>query len=349
MFLKDNNMNEVRFGIIGCGVIAPTHAAALDKIENARLVAVADIQEDKAKGFADKYEISSYYKEYNELLNNDEVDAVSICTPHYLHSPMAIDAARAGKHVIVEKPMAITMAEADEMIDECKKANVKLGAIFQHRFDPAAQCIKKAIEDGRLGQLVMGGSYTKWYRSNEYYDYGRSWRGILSKGAGGALINQAIHMVDLLRWFMGPVDAMSANISTLTHPIEAEDICVASIKFKNGALGTVEASVSTVPNMPEQLHISGTKGTVVIEGTKLARWDIEDENLKDMQALCFQDVRFQGKSYYGDSHPRQIEDFVLAILEDREPYIDGNKGKDALEVVLGIYESAREGKQVKFD
>jgi len=339
-------MNEVRFGIIGCGVIAPTHASAMDKIENARLVAVADVLEDKAQQFAEKHGAAHYYTNYNELLARDDIDAISVCTPHHLHAPVVINAAKAGKHALVEKPMAITMAEADEMIAECEAANVKLGAVFQHRFDPAAQCIRKAIDEGRLGKLVRGGSYTKWYRSQEYF--ADSWRGKLAEGAGGALINQAIHMVDLLRWFMGPVDVISANIATLTHSIEVEDVAIASIKFKSGALGTVEASISTVPNMPEQLEISGTKGTVVLEGPKLIRWDVEGEDLEQVQSELGSDSRFQGKSYYGDSHPRQIEDFVQAIMADTAPYIDGVKGRDAVEVVLGIYESGRSEKVVKF-
>ena len=339
-------MDKVRFGIIGCGVIAPTHASALGKIENAELSAVADVDEEKARQLAKKHGADGYYADYQKLLDRDDIDAVSVCTPHYLHAPMAIDAARAGKHALVEKPMAITMAEADQMIEECETAGVKLGAIFQHRFDPAAQNIRKAIDEGRLGKLVRGGSYTKWYRSQEYF--GDSWRGKLAEGAGGALINQAIHMVDLLRWFMGPVEAIGANIATLTHDIEAEDVAVASIKFKSGALGVVEASVSTVPNMPEQLEISGAKGTALIEGTKLVRWDVEGESLEQIQAADGSDPRFQGKSYYGDSHPRQIEDFVEAIIEDRKPYIDGVEGRKAVEVVLGIYKSAREEKRVKF-
>ncbi len=338
-------MSEIRFGIIGCGVIAPTHASALNKLDNAGLCAVADILEERAGEFAEKYGAEDYYADYRELIERDDIDAVSICTPHYLHATMAIDAARAGKHVLVEKPMAITMAEADEMIEECKAANVKLGAIFQHRFDPASQCLRKAIDEGRLGKLVMGNAYTKWYRSQEYF--GDSWRGKLAEGAGGALINQAIHMVDLLRWFMGPVDTIAGNIATLAHSIEVEDLATASIKFKNGALGTVEASVATVPNMPERLEIYGSKGTVVIEGTRLVRWDLEGESLEQVQSDAYRDPRFQGKSYYGDSHPRQIEDFVQAIAEDRSPYVDGVEGRKALEVVLGIYESARNGKRIK--
>ena len=339
-------MDKVRYGIIGCGVIGPTHASALNNIESAELVAVADIDEEKGKQFAEKYGAESYYTDYHELLGRDDIDAVSICTPHYLHGPMAIDAARAGKHALVEKPMAITMAQADQMIQEFESAKLNLGAIFQHRFDSGAQCIRKAIDEGRLGKLVRGGSYTKWYRSQEYF--GDGWRGKLAEGAGGALINQAIHMVDLLRWFMGPVEAIAANIATLTHDIEAEDVAIASIKFKSGALGTVEASVSTVPNMPEQLEISGTKGTVLIEGTKLIRWDVEGESLEQMQDEGQCDSRFQGKSYYGDSHPRQIEEFVEAIIGGRKPYIDGVEGRKAVEVVLGIYESAREEKRVRF-
>lgn len=340
-------MNEVRFGILGCGVIAPTHASAIERIASARLIAVADILEDRAQKFSEKFGAEQFYTDYNELLKRDDIDAISICSPHYLHGPMGIAAARAGKHVLVEKPMAITLMEADEMIAECEKANVKLGAIFQHRFDQSAQCIRAAIDEGRLGKLVRGGSYTKWYRSQEYYDNG-SWRGTMAEGAGGALINQAIHMVDLLRWFMGPVDNIAANVTTLTHNIEVEDIATASLKFRSGALGTVEASVSTIPNMPEQLEVSGTKGTALIEGTKLIKWDVEGESLEQMLEGECSDPRFQGKSYYGDSHPRQIEDFVDCIIEDKPPYIDGNEGRKALEVVLGIYESGRGEKRVKF-
>lgn len=337
----------VGFGIIGCGTLAPTHAEAINWIESSRLIAVADIDSQRAEDFGSKYGAKRSYADYRQLLADDEIDAISICAPHHLHAQMTIEAAKAKKHVLVEKPMAINLDQANMMIEACEKAKVKLGAIFQHRFDPSARRVKDALEKGILGSVVLASAHVKWHRTEEYYQAQR-WRGQWSTAGGGALINQAIHMVDLLCWFMGGVKSVSAYMGSLTHQVEVEDNLVAILNFSNGAMGTIEASTSSYPQTPERLEISGSEGTIAISDGKIVRWDLST-NI----ALGYEgpgeaeegEPRFVGKSYYGSGHPKQIEDFVKAIQEDREPFITGKDARKTLEVIFAIYRSADSGKQ----
>jgi predicted dehydrogenase len=341
----------VRFGIIGCGTLAPTHAESINRIKGSRLVAVADIDSQRAMDFGSKYGAKRSYTDYRQLLDNAEIDAVSICAPHHLHAQMAIDAAKAKKHVLVEKPMAINLDQADMMIEACEKAEVKLGAIFQHRFDPAARRVKNTLEKEGLGKVVLASAYVRWHRTEEYYQAQR-WRGQWSTAGGGALINQAIHMVDLLCWFMDGVKAVSAFMGTLTHQVEVEDNLVAILNFSNGAMGTIEASTSSYPQTPERLEISGSEGTIAISEGKTVRWDLARDidlgrdRLGALEAIEAEvDSRFIGKGYYGNSHPKQVEDFVKAIQEGREPFITGKDARKTLEVIFAIYRSADRGKQ----
>ncbi|HIE18796.1 TPA: Gfo/Idh/MocA family oxidoreductase, partial [Candidatus Bathyarchaeota archaeon] len=270
---------SVKFGIIGTGVGANFCAEGLSMITDtgiAKLVAVTSRREERAKEFASKWNLDLWYTDHKEMLEKAPIDAVIISVPHYLHYPMAIDAIKADKHTLVDKPMAINLKEADEMINEAKKRDVKLGVNLQSRFDSTFRKVKEAVEEGRFGRLILGEAYVKWFRTQEYYE-SSSWRGRWTTEGGGALINQAIHTIDLLLWIMGPPKYLWAQIDAVAHKIEVEDLAVAAIRFENDALGVIEGSTATYPGLPTQLEIHGTKGTAIIEGEVLKRWSVLGE------------------------------------------------------------------------
>jgi len=335
---------RLRFGIIGCGVVAPTHAVALDGIETAELVAVADTSPSRAENFAREFRVPRVYFDHRHLLDDPEVEAVCVCTPHHLHASIGIEAAQAGKHVLVEKPMAISLEEADRLIHACAECGVALGVVFQHRFDPAVRYAKRLIEEGALGKMVLGSAYVKWFRTEDYYDPA-SWRGSWKLAGGGALINQAIHAIDTLCWLMGDVTQIMGYYDACVHRIEVEDTAVASLRFANGALGVIEASTTTYPQSPERIELSGSRGTIAIEGGRLVRHELAGQGA-DLPSLEVSEHRFRGKSYYGTSHPRLVEEFVDAVLKGCTPEVDGREGRKALEVIFGLYESSRLGTAV---
>lgn len=336
----------VNVGIIGCGVVAPTHALALAGIAGAELVAVADRSEQRLAEFSREFGVSKSYGDHEPLLADPEIDAVCVCTPHHLHAPIAIDAARAGKHVLVEKPMATNLEDADELIRVCDEGDLRLGVVFQHRFDPAAIYVKKLVDDGRLGTVALGSVYVKWFRDAEYYDPA-SWRGRWATAGGGALINQAIHAMDVLFWIVGDVRSVTGYAGPRVHDIEVEDTAAAAVRFTNGAFGIVEGSTATWPQAEERIEIAGSRGSVTIEGGRIVKHELAD-GPPEAPELADDDPRFQGKSYYGASHPLVIEDFVAAVREGRPPAVDGREGRKVLEVIFGIYESARTGREVVF-
>lgn len=261
----------LRFAIVGCGVIAPTHARSIQELPGAQLVALCDIQPEKAMNLANSFAAEVYF-DFDEMLRNTPLDVVCVCTPSGLHADIGIAAAHYGKHVIVEKPMDISLKQADALIQACDKNGVTLSVISQHRFDPAIQELKKAVVENHLGQLNFGGSHTKWYRSQEYYDSG-DWRGTWHMDGGGALINQLIHYVDLLQYIMGPVAELHAYCATRSHRrIDVEDVAVAAIKFRSGALGLLEGSTIAYPGFCARLDVYGSEGSVIIENDQLKEW-----------------------------------------------------------------------------
>jgi UDP-N-acetyl-2-amino-2-deoxyglucuronate dehydrogenase len=337
----------VRFGLVGCGVIAPIHARSIAELPEARLVAVCDIIPEKAQALAGQYS-AEVYTDYNEMVERADIDVVDVLTPSGLHAEVGIAAARAGKHVLVEKPMDVTLEKADALIAACLESGVKLGCISQHRFDPAVVALKQAVVAGHLGQLNFGGSHTKWYRSQGYYDSG-DWRGTWALDGGGALINQSIHYVDLLQYIMGPVEEIHAYTATRAHErIEVEDIAVAAIKFKSGALGLLEGNTTAYPGFVARLDVYGTCGSVIIENDQIAEWRLCDETACPVEP---EPTGFIGgtssKNIWHLSHKRQIADMIAAIHENREPLVSGIEGRKPLEIVLAVYESARTGKTVK--
>lgn len=338
-------MSELGFGIVGGGMIGAVQAAAIEQISGAKLVAVCGRNEARTAEFAAKFGCAAYTN-YERFLQHPELQIVNICTPSGTHAELGIRAAEAGKHVLTEKPIEINLERADALIAACDRADVKLGVIFQSRFLPAVKRIKQAIDEGRLGKLMLGDALVKWYRAPEYYAPG-TWRGTLKMDGGGALINQAIHTVDLLRWMMGPVETAFAMKAALRYPhIEAEDTLVGTVKFQSGALGVVQATTSAKPGFKRRLEISGERGTVILDGDAISVWAIdgEDSNLGEAEQLT--DGSANPAAISNEGHRRQIEDMMRAVLENRAPMIDGREGRKSLELVMALYAAANEGKLV---
>jgi UDP-N-acetyl-2-amino-2-deoxyglucuronate dehydrogenase len=268
---------SIRFGLIGCGRVAPRHASAVQELPNANLVAVADLIESRVQRYASEYGAEAFL-DYRNLLEQKDIDIVNICTPSGTHTQIAIDAMQAGKHVIVEKPIALSLEDADRMITTAKVEGVKLCVVLQNRYNQPIIDLRQIVDEGRIGKLLLGNATVRWYRPQEYYEDG--WHGTLSMD-GGALMNQSIHHIDALQWFMGEVQSVFAFTGTLAHFMEAEDTGVAVIRFKSGGLGVVEGSTITYPqNLEGSLALFGEKGSVKVGGTALNRkvlWKIEGE------------------------------------------------------------------------
>lgn len=339
-------MQEIRFGIIGCGRIAPRHAEAIKINDKAKLVAVCDIIEERAMNFLKDYSAEAYYTNYRDLLNNPDIDVVSICTPSGMHAQMGVYAARAGKHVLVEKPMALSLKDADALIKACEDNGVLLAVCHQNRYNPAVRKLRKAIEDGRFGKLTHASAVVRWFRPQDYYDQA-SWRGTWAMD-GGCLMNQSIHNIDLLLWMMGEAESVFGYTSTNLRKIEAEDVGVAVVRFKNGALGVIEASTTVYPkNLEETLSIFGEKGTVVLGGiavNKIEEWRFADVDSNEESEV--RETSEEVTSVYGFGHNALIEELIEAICQKRQHSIDGHEGRKALELVLAIYHAARFRKEV---
>ncbi len=342
-----NQETPLRFGIIGIGNIAPFHALAAKAVPGGQLVAVATRTETKARKFQAEYGAQAYYTDYRRLLERPDIDVVTICTPHFLHEPMTLEAAAAGKHVLVEKPMAITVEEADRMIAACQKAGVKLGVVFQSRFDPLARKLKKALDEGRLGKPLLASMTMKWYRTDEYYLSGE-WRGTWAQEGGGALINQAIHGIDLLRWMAGPVKAINGCIATLAHDIEVEDVAFAVLEYESGAMGMIEGTTVAYPGFAERLEFSGTEGSVIYDkGNGKLHWYLKELVEERVDEIKTSSGAARPMDISAEGHVKVFRDFAEAIREDRKPLVDGHEGRHSLEIIQAIYRSARERRTIE--
>lgn len=337
---------KIGIGIIGTGSIAGVHAKSVRELENCQLLGLASSSRERAKAAAEKFGLR-VYEDYRNLLKDNDIKVVIICTHSGNHLEPTLAAAEAGKHVLVEKPLEVTLKRADQMIEACKKAGVKLGCIFQNRFSPDYQRLKAAVTSGALGKLNLGNAYIKWYRDPDYYQ-SSAWKGTIQGDGGAALINQGIHTIDLLLDIMGEVESVFGKVRTVKHDIEGEDLGVGLITFKSGALGTVEGSTAITPGYPERLEIFGDKGSVILEAGKVISWQIGEET---QETEAEQEDNGSGASdptAIGHAlHKAQIEDFVNAIQEDREPLVTGVSGRKSLELILNIYKSSMKGKEVK--
>lgn len=342
----------VRFGIIGCGMIANFHASALKDSAATELIGCVSRSIEKTKQFAEKHHCKSY-ETLEEMLADPEIDAVSICSPSGAHLEPAIQAAKAGKHVVVEKPLEVTTERCDQIIKQCESSGVKLGVTFQSRFYRSSVLLKEAVDQNRFGRITLGDAYVKWFRSQAYYDSG-AWRGTWALDGGGALMNQAIHSVDLLLWFMGPVKTVSAMVDTATHErIEVEDVAVATLKFENGALGIIEATTTAYPGALKKIEICGSGGSVVLEEEDLKQWEFAETLAIDEQIR--NEMQGQTKTGGGAADPAAIghhghqmffDDFANAVNTNTGPLIDGHQGRISVEVIEAIYKSAREGRPI---
>jgi len=342
----------LNIALIGCGRIAiKKHTEALIQNKDVfNIVTVCDIVKEKAENCASilekrlerKVEIETDYK---KLLKRENIDVVAIATDSGSHYEITMEALGAGKHVLVEKPMALSTKHADEMIKLSKEKKLKLGVCFQNRFNPPIQELRKKVEEGAFGKIHYGVATIRWNRNEEYYKQAR-WRGTWEKD-GGALMNQCTHNIDLLQWMLGgEIEEVYGIIKNFNHPyIEAEDFGGAIIKFKNGKIGIIEGTTSIYPkNLHEKLSIFGEKGTVIIGGlavNRIEEWRFEGEEGHPFMNLPDPDT------VYGFGHVPLYRDFYESIKKDRKPYISGEEGKKAIEIVLGIYKSALEGKPIK--
>ncbi|MCA9215421.1 MAG: Gfo/Idh/MocA family oxidoreductase [Planctomycetales bacterium] len=341
------------FGIVGCGMISNFHAKAIADIRGAKLLSCFDMVAPKGEAFAKDHGID-FYDDLNAMLSDDRLDIVTICTPSGAHMEPAVAAANAGKHVVVEKPLEITLKRCDKIIEACEKNNVVCSAIFPSRFHESSKLMKQAIDKNRFGKVTMGDAYVKWFRTQEYYDSG-AWRGTWKLDGGGALMNQAIHSVDLLAWLMGPVKSISARTSTLAHErIEVEDVAVASLEFESGALGVIEATTAAYPGYLKRIEIHGSEGTAVLEEEDIKVWDFAKSTKKDDELR----KKMAGKTATGGGaadptaighhgHAQQFKDVVKAIKSGGKPAIDGYEGRRSVEIILAIYKSAEIGRAVE--
>jgi predicted dehydrogenase len=345
----------LRFGIIGCGVIAPTHADALLSLQDAHLRAVADVVPERAHKLAERYDVRTY-TDPAEMLARETLDVVNICTPSGLHGHYAALAMRAGCHVMIEKPIEITTAAIDTLLAVQRESGVKLAVISNHRFDAASQQVFALTQDGAFGRLVLGCAHIPWWRSQEYYDSG-AWRGTWSLDGGGILMNQSIHSIDLLQWFMGPVHSLRAYTDTLVHRIDSEDVAVAVLRFASGALGTISATTGAYPGAGTQIGIYGDRGSAVIENDQIGFLHLA----RDEQGAVGPYGRVPGQSTRNETddaaapdratlpastHALQISDMIRAIRDDGTPLVDGWAARRAVDIILGIYASSRSGEEV---
>lgn len=344
------------FAIVGCGMIARFHVRALAEIPGTRVAALVSRSGSSASALLQEMNLPPcpVFSTLEEALKVPGVAAVIITTPSGAHAEPAIAAAKAGKHIVVEKPLEITGERCQQIIDACDKFNVKLCTIFPSRFGDANIALKKAIEAGKFGKLTLGETTCKWWRSQAYYDEG-GWKGTQALDGGGALMNQAVHNVDLLLWMMGDVVTVSGFTATLAHErIEVEDTATAILRFRSGALGVIQATTSVHPGYPKTLAIHGNHGSAVIEQDDVLKWDFTPETPDDIATR----QRFAAKvgasggaadpkaiSYEG--HRRQLADFVNAIRTNTAPQVDGREGKKAVELIRAIYESQATGRIVE--
>lgn len=336
-------MNSVyKIAIIGCGRIAKKHLEVVHTNKNLDLISVCDINEEKAKKTAKSMNVK-YYTNYIKMLQNEKIDIVSILTPSGLHAKHTIDAANYKKHVIVEKPMALTLDDADKMIEACDINGVKLFVVKQNRYNKPVQKLRAAIVNNRFGKIVLATVRVRWCRTQKYYDMD-DWRGTW-KYDGGVLANQASHHIDLLEWMVGEVESVFAKSNTSLVEIETEDTAVATLKFRNGALGIIEATTAARPkDLEGSLSILGEKGSVEIGGfavNSVKHWQFSDSTKEDIESF-----NQNPPDIYGFGHKKYYENVIASLQNNTKALVDGLEGRKSLELITAIYESIETGKEV---
>ena len=331
------------FGIVGCGVIAATHAEAIGAVEGARLIAVTDADATRAAAFARSRGCAAE-PDLAALVSREDIEVICVCVPSGLHAEVGVEAAAAGKHLVIEKPIDVSLEAADRLIAAARDAGVRMTVISQHRFDPGLTELRRLLDADALGRLVLGEAATKWHRTQEYYD-SAAWRGTWALD-GGSLLNQGIHYADLLRWCLGPVADVTAKFTTRAHRVETEDIAVAVLTFASGALGSIVTTTAAFPGSAQRLEITGTQGTVVIEDGQITRRAFADEGPESAGTAADRAAAADAAAIGASAHAAQLADLLVAIEEGREPSVTGQDGRAALELACAVYESVREDRTV---
>jgi len=327
-------------GILGCGTIGPLHAEAIAELDSARLVAVADLQPERAAALAGRYGAQAC-SSLGALLCVPGVDLVSVCTPSGTHGELGVEVAAAGRHVVLEKPIDVSLAAADEVIAACARSGVVLSVISQHRFDAGVVALRRALLDGAFGRVVLADARAFWYRTQAYYD-ADGWRGTLALD-GGALMNQGIHLFDLLLHLLGPLESAFARSGTVAHSMEAEDVLVAALSLAGGTLASLAVTTASYPGMPETLAVTGTKGSVWLEAGAVASWQLSTPAPELGGAAS---AALGSRHLAATAHRAQLADVVSAVRVGAAPAVTGADGRAALAGVLACYESARSGVDV---
>lgn len=336
-------MTKLGFGIIGTGAISDIHAKAISEIENAELIGVYDASFERTLKFAEKQNCMAF-ESLDAMLKDDKVNIINICTPSGLHAEHSIRAAKAKKNIVIEKPMAITAQQIEQIICACEENNVFTTVVSQLRFTEAIVKTKKAIEDGSLGKILLADIKMKYYRTEEYYN--SSWRGTWNLDGGGALMNQGIHGIDLMQYLMGGIKSVYCSHSTLLHKIEVEDEASLLVEYNNGAKGVIQSTTCVYPGYPRTIEITGTKGTVIIKEDTIEKWD-----LKDSEEVLIP-ITSKVNSYSSPLdipykyHKKQFEDLLNCIFQNKKPLLDIYEGKKSVEIILAAYKSNKENKRI---
>lgn len=337
-------MEAIRFGLIGCGAISTQHIGAMEAIDGACLAAVASASADRARSTGERWGVP-WTTNVDELLARDDIDAVTITTPSGLHATQALAALARDKHVLVEKPIALSVADADAVIAEGHRRDRTVATISQRRFEPAIRALHEAVATGALGRISLIIAEGLYHRPQSYYDSG-AWRGTVALD-GGVLMNQAIHIIDLLRWMGGPVDSVVAHVATLGHQMEAEDTASVSLRFASGALGAIVATACATPEFPVELRMYGDAGHVRIVGEEPVEWVLPGIDPPAPGERAEGDT--SGGATWGTNavgYVRQYTDFIGAIRDGRPPAVTGEDGRNAVELVAAAYEASRTGQVV---
>ena len=336
----------IGFAIVGTGDIARVHAQALAAVEGAFLVGVFDTDWQRCQTFAQQHGCKAY-DSMESLLSDEEVAVVSICTPSGLHSAYAVMAARAKKHFVTEKPMAITAEQLDEMIAAAEENGVKAAVIVQKRFSASVEKLRKAIAEGRLGQIYSADCFLRYFRTADYYTQNGGWRGTWALDGGGALMNQGIHGVDLVQYLMGGAKSVVSHCRTMARPIETEDHAYLLVEYENGAIGAIHSSTVCAPGLLCTVTVCGEKGTVVLQEDAVVKWEVEGETWAPEKKTGVS-AHKDPMAFPIDNHVIQLSDLVEAIRQDRQPVVDLYKGRKAVDIILAAYESSKQGGKVVY-
>ena len=344
-------MSKKGFAILGAGMISALHADALKNSEKAELVAVCDVSEERAQKLIDKFAPSAkVYTSYDEMLNDERVEVINIVTPNHLHTEFVLKAAAAGKHVLCEKPPAMSLEDTDQMIEACKKAGVKFGIFVQCRVRESIRLIKEALKDGRFGKVLRVDAVMKWYRDSNYY-LTDAWRSNRKCGAG-VTIQHAFHYIDILQYLMGPGEKIIAEMRNMAHPdVALEDTLDARITFKNGVRGFVQASTALWPGNNVKIEVYGTEGSVIMDGAAFSLWQFKNENEEDEKIRRSGDADqatagSDPTALASEEHQYVIDDCVDAIEQDKEVCIPCSAVRPTLEIALAMYKSDKENAEV---